>query len=176
MLPPATAPGTPIPPRAVTRFPRRPPSSRRRTPSPPRQWWWWWWYYYYYYYFAGNIRVAPSTFPPFLSFASRFIFQPGKSPSRPPRHTPSRRARFPPSLALPRAAAPRCSGAGNRRRPNLPAGSPLPRAEKCRKSSPSPPALSPGLDRSRRSPATGCKTHPPFRGCTGDGITIMMVY
>lgn len=105
-------------------------------------------------------------FCPFPSFASRLGSQPAAAP-----HAPSRRAGSPP----PRAGAPRRSRAGSRRRPSLPAGSPLPRAGKCRKSSPSPPALSPGLDRSRRSPATGCKTHQPFRGCAGDGITIIML-
>lgn len=113
-----------------------------------------------------NIQSRLIHFCPFASFASRLGSRPAAAP-----HAPSRRARSPP----PRAGAPRCSGAGSRRRPSLPAGSPLPRAGKCRKSSPSPPALSPGLDRSRRSPATGCKTHQPFRGCAGDRITIIML-
>lgn len=148
---------------AALRFPRPPPSSGRGTPAPPRGWWW---RCCCYYYFQRDIRSRFIHFRPFPSFASLLGSQPAAAT-----HAPSRRARSPP----PRAGAPRCSGAGRRRRPSLPAGSPLPRAGKCRKSSPSPPALSPGLDRSRRSPATGCKTHQPFRGFTRDGITIILL-
>lgn len=143
---PRTVPGTPIPCTAAPHFPRRP------TLSPPRC-------SYSYYHSAPRVvsQLLHTLFPPFPSFASRFIFQPVKSPA----HT------------VEASAAP---AAGSRRRPSLPAGSPLPRAGKCRKSSSSPPAPSPGLDRSRHSPATGCKTHQPFRSCIGDGITTIMMY
>lgn len=67
------------------------------------------------------------------------------------------------------SSAPRPAGGRGRAAvgPGLPAGSPLPRAGKCRNSPPSAPAPRSGLDRSRRGPATGCKN----RSRIGDGIT-----